>query len=99
MITDLRQENEALKHEVERAIRELHLAKGDVRLAREKLAAVQAELDRLGDYQVFIAPGERYVSACLDILDDSADVRDGDRLRVSDTGREYVRRGGIWRHA
>lgn len=67
-----------------------------VRELREKLAQVQAELDEKSDYQVFLVPGYRYVEECKAMLTGSPDVREGDRLRVSDTGCEFVYRAGIW---
>lgn len=71
----------------------------EIRKLREQVAELQAREDARGDYRVHIVPGEQHLAECLAHLQASSDVRDGDRLRVAGTGREFVRQGGIWTDA
>jgi hypothetical protein len=63
---------------------------------KEALAEAQARADAQGGYQVFIVPGERYVASAMEHLEHDASVRDGDRLRVAGTVKEWVYRSGTW---
>jgi hypothetical protein len=63
---------------------------------RAALAEAQARLDAQGDYQVFIVPGIQYLNAAMAAMEGDTLLRDGDRLRVAGTAREWTYRSGTW---
>jgi hypothetical protein len=75
------------------------LRQRNARLAAE-VAGLQARLDAHGNYAVYVVPGQPHLPEAMQHLAHSADLREGDHLRIAGVAGDYVYRGdGTWRQA
>lgn len=68
----------------------------EIAALQSRVRQLQAQADEYASYRVFLVPGEQHLEACKASLAGDPKLETGDRLRVSDSLREFAWNGRNW---